>query len=58
MSLEDDVEATVEKTIAVEYPMYLQVNGLDMDPTVANAQAQRMIDDTKAKLIEQGIVYE
>ena len=45
------------KTIAVEYAMYLQVNNLDYDPTVANAQAQVMIDDTKAKLVEQGIEY-
>ena len=45
------------KTIAVEYGMYLQVNGLDYDPTIANAQAKVMIDDTLAKLAEQGIVY-
>ena len=46
------------KTIAVEYAMYLQVNNLDFDPTVANAQAKVMIDDTKAKLVEQGIIYD
>ena len=46
------------KTIAIEYPMYLQANGLDSDPTIANAQAKVMIDSTLAALAEKGVVYD
>jgi hypothetical protein len=46
------------KTIAVEYGHYLQANSLPADPVEANEVAQVMIDRTKAKLAEDGIIYE
>ena len=45
------------KTIAVEYGMYLQVNGLDYDPTIANAQGKVMIAATTAAAAENGIIF-